>query len=693
MGVQKFLEALRLADETGDETVTAAGPLLIWCLRKRTHHPRLAEAFPEGCLLVTRRGLPEEDGSVEEEAAGCRVPLPRGTGLCEEAVSLEPCDAWQGGAASLEPCARFDYALWEDRLEPLSLEVARRLLSDVSRSRTSLSLPLLLAVHELSDDEVEPGRAPRHHCTAYLGARTQQIHDAENKPPGRCGNSRELHILETIRVLRPVLPASVTIGEALRSCRGASRGGEVWLRSRYDLSTAADQMSAWAWALPPEELPGPFVSLQVSWPLSLQQASSAPLLQSPATLTCTAVVHIRCHSGECGGGGPEKASPLLGRYVDGLRILEHLARPLTSGAASKDDVLQTACSANDSAHNDRSPPLLCDESAVGVALARLAEEERRRATASAARMGGVVGSAPMAADPAGDEERPGRDFIDRLWLDVASRCATVPCMVSAIQMTLRDLGRPGGLVPFVHRENGTELAELARTAVKISRLRSYAAMSEAQQLVAMVTDWEERCSHFSKTEVVLAQLFDIGAECLRKDFLHVVTCRGYVTAQDLGALAEPAPTLARTVQLERLRGLGHVAELVLTCTRHRLCSDTLRRLVLKAAEYYQRPATTNRLGAPIFAAPLVGGAIGRLLSVFRTVEPSSECGGASLRAVRAFKGDAPEQDAEEGAEPGSWCPAVQGSPFGYNVTAVDRFEFYGKSPGATAVGGRGVAHG
>jgi len=316
------------------------------------------------------------------------------------------------------------------------------------------------------------------------------------------------------------------------------------------------------------------------------------------------------------------------------------------------------------------------------------QEELRLSTSSGALAGHRVddgggaaltlwGSARPTSGEAGDEERPGRDFVDRLWLDAAARCASAQCLVELVQAVLAWLGRPGSVAPFVRRENGTEVAELVRTAVKISTLRRYAASPGGAQLQDLAASWEERRRQLSTVEAVAPLVLGMGVECLRRDFVHVITRRGYIMPQDLDHFTDASRPVE--VQVDRLHCLHRMAELALMCTRHRLCFDTMRHLILKAAEHYKRPSVAASLGAPIFAVPLSSASSGRLLSTFPSVEPSTlvaECGGCLLRAERAPSRALAGHDAgDDGGEPGAWSPFAPGSPYEYSVTLLERFQF------------------
>lgn len=504
---------------------------------------------------------------------------------------------------------------------------------------------------------------------------------------------------------------------------GAKAGADDW---------PADAACALAWSrLPPELLPGPFISLVLSWTTSLQVANSLPLLPTPPALSCSAKVHVRCSQ--------DPGRSLLGRYWKDLDILRNLLSPGEAGAE----------------------PCGMPQGALGDAVERFIAEEARLATSSvlldlappvapAAGEGGNSGDArattahmerpQISKDKVNEEERPGRDFVDRLWLEVASRYATAQGLVPLVGAVLRELGRPDGIAPPVRRDNTSELAILIQDARKMSKARQYS-RHDARTLNSMVASWEERCQQFSDHRNALRLVRGIGVECLRKDFLHIITRQGYITAQDMSYFVESSQPAAE--DLRRLRCLHHLAELALLCTRHLLCSDAMRHLVLQAAEHYQRPppaeaantaaavppplteqggsheeqgegeegddegpggaTTTNSpevsetegTASPVFTVPLFNASTNKLLSIFPSTEPSSfeiRCGQCAVRAQRAVAPECGEgaacggiggggggRDAAQLADrfhggssgPGVWKPPVPNCPFEYHLTVYD----------------------
>ncbi|CAK0847887.1 unnamed protein product [Prorocentrum cordatum] len=505
-GFGPVLDALKAADLETEESVAHAGSWLVWRIRRQTRHPRLSEAFPDGFFMVTECDLALTGLGVPEEVDSCRAALPPLSGVLGEPAALEAGGA--GGNAPLSPS--FRHGILEERLQPLGVAEARRLLSEVSRRRLRLAAPLLVAVQgEAANDPAGPGR-----LITYMGVQTGEAEGKENGAPEPWGPN----VRQAIRVSRPRLASDATIGDALLRSRSCAKGGEVRLRARYDLSIAPERGSsgglcgAWAGCLPAELLPGPFISLAISWGMPRERAEAAPLLQGPAALSSSAVVHMRCSD----------------RGDRGRRRVVH------AGPRRR--------------HNLREGSL-----AGGGGGTRVAP----RATPVRAASAPPAGSAR--------EERPGRDFVDRLWLDAAARCASAQCLVELVQAVLAWLGRPGSVAPFVRRENGTEVAELVRTAVKISTLRRYAASPGGAQLQDLAASWEERRRQLSTVEAVAPLVLGMGVECLRRDFVHVITRRGYIMPQDLDHFTDASRPVE--VQVDRLHCLHRMAELALMCTR------------------------------------------------------------------------------------------------------------------------------
>eukprot|EP00747_Dinoflagellata_sp_TGD_P187335 gnl/TRDRNA2_/TRDRNA2_44918_c0_seq1.p1 gnl/TRDRNA2_/TRDRNA2_44918_c0~~gnl/TRDRNA2_/TRDRNA2_44918_c0_seq1.p1 ORF type:complete len:684 (+),score=99.69 gnl/TRDRNA2_/TRDRNA2_44918_c0_seq1:51-2102(+) len=676
---EKLLAALRAADQAAEETSSGAGPFLVQSLHNVTRHPKLTEVFPGGFLLVTERSLPDEDQCVQEELDGIRLDLPTPPGLCEEPTAVEHCITFStrnGASDGNAEQPRFEKMILEERLEPIEIGIGRLILSAVSRHKVHLRLPLMILVKEENDAEevteralsLQSGSRRGGARTVYMGVRTQPARNDENAPPG--SGSGGFHVFESIRVQRPFLPATsepVVVGDLLRLLRGAATGADVHMSTRHDLYVGAVQVSSWTSHLPAQLIPGAFLSLVMSWSMSMQQASSATLFHHPSALGCSSAVYMR----------PSRSidRSLLSRHLMDLHVLNHLKR----GAASS-EVLQ--CSEREG--------ILSGEDEILDAINHFLEEEGRIATSAALHPSKDSlhphGSSALAALGDGaavdgeDEERPGRDFVDRLWLEVLSRCNTVSCLSLAIGAALTELGRRGGLVPHVRRENGTELAELVRMAVKISSLQSYGGPSDAETLKDLRSSWEHKIEGVSKNCVPL--VLGAGMECLRRDLMHIVMRHGYITMQDLGHFSDESSADV-TPRIQRLTCLRHIAELALMCTRHRLCFDSMRHLVLKAIEYYKRPSNTDSDRSnfvPVFSVPLSNTSSARLLSTFPSLDPSScviECGGSSIRVKRALAQTTAMDDGEETAsasELGSWRRS-RGSPFEYNVTLFDRYRY------------------
>mmetsp|Transcript_16857 Transcript_16857/g.54486 ORF Transcript_16857/g.54486 Transcript_16857/m.54486 type:complete len:722 (-) Transcript_16857:13-2178(-) len=713
----KLLRALREVDAATEEHFVACGSLLVWGLRRNTWHPLLSEAFAgeSGLLLVSARGL-VEGASVDEEVRSCRVRLPAAPASGGPASAAGSCEgAGLGGLA-----AGFEYGLLDQRLHPVELPVARRLLAELSRARLRLSLPVLVAVGGASDEPAAKrrrlaealGRRPTE--TVYVGLRTPACDGVEeHRPPANVhgcasasgGEGGGLAVLETVHVTRPALPADaeVTVGDLLRRCRGSAQHGKVEFSARFDLPLAGlpGSASCAAPAARPELLPGPFVSLEMSCSSTLSRAAGAPLAQVvPYVLASgAAVVHVRC------GSTPDGCA--LSRELLDLAALEQLLR---GGDGACSSMAQAGAA------------LLSSEAEAREAVAALLEEE-----ASCGGSGGSASAAFRPGAPGGEEAGgPSRDFVHRLWLRILSRCCSAEILTFALSIILVELGRPGGVVPFVRRSDSTEAAALFRAAVEASTLRRYAAPGEAARLEAMASKWEERCRHFSMAEHAVNLAIAVGVECLHRDFLHSITRQGSVTVQDLAPLlvdegesprgsaaasAAPASRGPRPPPFERLQRLcclRGVAELAELAARHYMCSDTLRRLVLQAVDFYQQPCNAEGLSAPIFSVALSRASSGRLLSSFAADAASSftvRCGGAFLRAERkwpkrrslASLGEDDEEDEDEddeeetsdGAEtaPGLWCLRPAAPPGGaegcaadvrsgrleYRITAVDRF--------------------
>lgn len=322
--------------------------------------------------------------------------------------------------------------------------------------------------------------------------------------------------------------------------------------------------------------------------------------------------------------------------------------------------------------------VLSSNASVLDAIRHFSEEESRLATSSvctaANRASADHMEKPISTDTY-DVDRPDRDFVDRLWLSVLSRCETAGCLVFAIQAVLKELGRHNGMVPCVRKESTTQMAELVRVAMSMSMLRRYAAPSEVEKLRALTTQWEESCKYLSHAQNVIPLVLSIGMECLCRDFVHIITRYGYVTARDLTHFTHGCESVA--LRLDRLRCLRHMAELALMSTRHRLWMDTMRRLLLKAAEYYQRPSKAMGTSLPIFAVPLSNSSVSRLLSMLPSLDPSAffvECGTAVLQAERLPARISSHDQEPNSPEEGVWSPFLR-TPYEYNVALFDRLRF------------------
>ncbi|CAE8595583.1 unnamed protein product [Polarella glacialis] len=296
----------------------------------------------------------------------------------------------------------WEFGILEERLEPLSLWSGRQLLSEVSRQRIRLARPLLVAVQ--ADSAAEECRGFGQDI-AYLGVQTRWSGNDENEPPEANG----VQLLETFQVLRPRLPRDATVADIFRTCRGRSRElAEVRMRARYDLLPvdsspssgssspwkAEDAESAWSSKLPAEMLPGAFISLMLTWPLSVQQALSWPLLQGPPGLSCSATVHVR------GGRSAERC--LLGQQWAHVDILRRLACLLSCGA---DDEAANSPLQGCQLQGSRSESTL-NMLSTRAAVARLFEVERDLATASAGLRHSSCALAPEAPSSQLEEGSP-----------------------------------------------------------------------------------------------------------------------------------------------------------------------------------------------------------------------------------------------------------------------------------------------
>jgi len=264
-----------------------------------------------------------------------------------------------------------------------------------------------------------------------------------------------------------------------------------------------------------------------------------------------------------------------------------------------------------------------------------------------------------------DESRPGRDFVDRFWLAVLSRCETVACLTAGIQCVLRELGNVDALAPFVREDNTSDIAEIVRAAVKITKLRRYGPLSNAQGLEAECAAWNGRRKHFENAEAVATLALNLGVECLRRDLVHLTVRCGYITALDLAFYTDTSQSVP--IQIDRLRCLHHIAELAVLCTRHRVSPDAMRHVVLKAVEYYQTPLHATGLSVPVFAVQLRNTSDCRLLSAL--LMPSSfvlECGASSIRVERT-----------EGypREVGTWVHLSSVGPLEYRVSLIERSRY------------------
>lgn len=649
MVLRDLLGTLREVDRATDETVVGVGEFFVWGIRGRTYHPLIADVLPEGALIVTRRKS-KSRAEDADELATYRGAVPVPTGDYEEPPTIE-----MGGVPLLDSrghhpvsdSRRFQHLLVEEQLELVDLQAARQLLAAVSRHKVCLSLPLLVAVDErFGDRGLATTLDDQRPSIAFLGVRTRAAEGDENAPPLSAGGP---HVAETIRVLRPRVAGEcqVEVGTFMCHIRSANECREVQMRARYDLDLCVD-LAPQAAPLPVELQPGPFVSIELSWPMALQHAAPLSLFPQPSARGCSAVVYIRC------GHTPEKS--LLSRYLLDLGVLKSL-----EAAHLGPRGLQKA---------EREGGIVHDEAALLAAVDRFLAEEGHLATAAGLEDGGGA-LAPLDAEESA-EERPDRDFVDRLWLRVLSRCATTELVQFGALQALSELGGAKGIAPFVRKDNRTEIAEVVRMAVKVSMLRRYGTMSGGHELEELVAALEERRQRLARNAVpcVLA----MGVECLRRDFLHIVTRRGYITAQDLSFFTDATQPVG--VQLDRLRCLRHIAELAVMCTRYRLCLDTMRQLAMRMVEYYQVPANARGLSVPVFAAQLANS--GRLLSNF-PVQPEPtcfivQCGSSYLHFRRAQARDLILSEDEAQPRPvGTWVPSPQ-SRFEYRISIVDSWK-------------------
>jgi len=533
----------------------------------------------------------------------------------------------------------------EERLEPLSLWDARELLSEVSRTSLRLARPLVVAVR---DERQSPGngyKAGMCQRLSYLGVKLRLPGNDENEAPFNRGGAGGLAVLESVRITRPLLPQSATLGEALRLCSGTKGIGEVQVLARYD-QLVLDLTSSVTSHLPAELLSEPFISLVLSWQLSTEQANSWPLIEGPPALSCADTVHAR--------GGSHLERCLVRRQWADLDFLVQV-----SSAADDEDGITRSFASGERHLSSDSPEEM---------VARLFEEEAALAAAEASKFR----SQDHEATSSNLADQRAHDFVDRMWQHVLSRCNTARELLRALRLLLQELGQVGAVVPYVRRDNLTQGAHLVRHAASLAALRRAASRGHEQEkdLAEAVDAWQRRCKELAQLQKASSLAVEVGSECIRRDLLHLITQKGCVAAQELAAFQHVCASPLQ--ELDRLRRMRHVAEVAVLCSRYGLCFDATRRLVLKAAEYQCQSCSEARElpATPIFSAPVSNSAAARLLSSFVTVGPTSiaaHCGRASLRMQRRV--------ARGAQEPGVWTQPGVESPFEYNVTVIDRVRY------------------
>jgi len=372
-----------------------------------------------------------------------------------------------------------------------------------------------------------------------------------------------------------------------------------------------------------------------------------PLLGSLSTLSCKAALYMRC--------GCSAEEPTVGRYLRDLHFLQEL---------SKADVC------NRQLQEQVNPTVLGDRATVLEAVNRFVADEGRLATETVglAHRGGHTDAGQEHFDHKArllldnDLDRCDRDFVDRLFLVVLSRCSSAACLVQAVQAVLAELGHCNGMVPSVRRDSGTRMAEIMRVAMKMSMLRRYATPSEADKLRELEAQWQEICSDLSHPQSAVSLTFDIGVDCLRRDFVHIVTRDGSITSQDLAHFT--STNIGSAKQLDRLRCLRHVSELACMSAQLKLLVDTSRRMVLKAVNYYQTPGSSSE-AMPAFTSALGTSAVDRLLQALNWGEPNSlsvQCGATVLQV-------------ERGPPPDAALPLATGVRYEHRLSVVDRLRF------------------
>jgi len=630
-----LLQAVQAADQEAHESVKHVNSFVVWSFRGKTRHPELSEVYSHGFLLLTASDGQTADMDSQDCVPKCRKSCLHGGN--EELGQVEYCVEHAKSRSDLDVNSRkscYEYDLVEDMLHPIELQLGRATLSQISRRKIGLTLPLLIYV--------SAGDGMGHNqCTVYIGFKISKV-----------------RVEDVIKIERPLIKhrGRITVQEILGHLRGALLKSEICMQNRFDLCFTREKVSTRPFYLPVGQLQGPFISLALNWRVPLQQASSALFFDRPAAFSCSAVVYMR------GSHVPDRS--LLGEYLVDLHLLHslHHAEPHLCARLEVD-------------HGET----LQNEHDITKSIAELIQEEELRASTQKLKHDSLVAHEGVPDLQRGYvNELPGRDFVHRLWFKVLSRCGTVSNLVDVMRIVLAKLGKTDGFAPFLRKDNSTEMAEVFRLAIKMSKLQRYASASQAKELEVMTTTWKEKCMSLSQATHAVSLVLGAGVESLCRDFVHIICRSGYMTSQDLRAFTDTSHPV--DVQLDCLRHLHHIAELALMCHRVSLCFDTMRQITMKAVQYYQKRAGAPRVHLPAFAVPLSATAVARVLNNFPSVSPSlviAEWGGACARAERII-GQRPDENACI-READIWPEQAASSPYNYRVTLFDQFSLWKKA--------------
>eukprot|EP00929_Paragymnodinium_shiwhaense_P097085 TRINITY_DN58851_c1_g1_i1.p1 TRINITY_DN58851_c1_g1~~TRINITY_DN58851_c1_g1_i1.p1 ORF type:complete len:688 (-),score=109.70 TRINITY_DN58851_c1_g1_i1:266-2329(-) len=631
-----LLDALLSLDASNEERTVYAGSYLVWRLCGHTVHKRLSSVLPAGLLLVTRRLLyPDLLAAAQAYSVGPRSGLDADSDLLREEISSYRLPRGESTAdrhlldGQGEEEAK-DWYLLEERLQPVDLQVARNVLSALSRNKVSFRLPVLFAVERKEDMPMSlwSPPSPCHHSSelriAYVGLNNmgpRAGHADARERDNSVSSAESLQVVDctvggrAMSVLHVLSVAAVADSELVQA--GSQK---IHLSTDYCVSGHADEAV---------KLAGSSIHLQVSWEVLARSAASVRFLQQPQGMAVHATVSAQ--------NSQAVDDPTLRRLRHDVCLISKLRE-----VSEEPDHLH--CLTKD-------PSAVFGDSAVRETVDLLLQRQRLS-------LGPDSSADGSRAPTVGAPRPPVLDFMDRAWELLLSRCATSKDLVLALQLLLNGRGRSDEPPPRLRANRGadTPFADLVRLTGKGRQLTAAAAAAStggletrALKRARVAAEWSESatrshsCAQLLQVHWAADLAWHAGVDYLQHVLGHIIFESG-----EVGAAIGLCPAGDRSNKLACERELARslrLAEISVACRRAELPPDVTRSLLLSqaaaaAACHRETAAGEQEDGRSAVAAPVTRAVFSRLLSSLPAPAlpevVTIRFGGASVRLERDY---------------------------------------------------------